>query len=66
VGREGTVGLKKVVDKDKAGAMKHIWSLFSYTGSLWVAWVQECPLKGKCFCTPTLKLREETGNFLAS
>lgn len=24
--QEGGVGLKKVVDLDKAGAMKHIWS----------------------------------------
>ena len=31
--------------------MKHIWSLFTNAGSLWVAWVHANLLKGKCFWT---------------
>jgi hypothetical protein len=36
-------------DWTKASMMRHIWNLFAKAGSLWVAWVKEYLLKGKCF-----------------
>ena len=56
--------------------MKHIWSLFTKVGSLWVAWIHANLLKGKCFWTPKipqectwswraiLKLRDEVRKFI--
>ena len=53
-----------------------IWNLFTQTWSLWVAWVHENLLKGKCFwtvkkpqdCTwgwrTILKLRDDARRFL--
>jgi hypothetical protein len=29
--------------------MRHIWSIFAQSGSIWVAWVQKYLLKGKSF-----------------
>jgi hypothetical protein len=47
----GGLGLKRVHDWNKASILKHIWHLFTKSGSLWVAWVHENLLKGKCFWT---------------
>ena len=72
----GGLGLKRVHDWNKASILKHIWHLFTKSGSLWVAWVHENLLKGKCFwtvkkhqdCTygwrTMLKLQEEARQFL--
>ena len=49
--KEGGLGLKRIKDWKKGAIMKLIWNLFTQVGSLWVAWVQQCLLKGRCFWT---------------
>ena len=74
--REGGLGLQRVASWNRAAIMKHIWSLFTKVGSLWVAWIHANLLKGKCFwtikipqeCTwswrAILKLRDEVRKFI--
>jgi hypothetical protein len=74
--REGGLGLKSVEDWNRAAVLKHIWSLFTQSGSLWVAWIHRHLIKDKCFwtikktsdCTwgwrTMLKLREYARFFL--
>jgi len=47
--KEGGLGLKRKEDWNKAAMLRHIWNLFSRTGSLWVAWVKEIWLRGRSF-----------------
>jgi hypothetical protein len=66
----------KAITWNKEAVFKHIWSLFTNSGSLWVAWVHDSLLKGKSFwtikipqdCTwgwrTLLKLREEVRRFI--
>jgi hypothetical protein len=44
------LGLKRV-DWNKVAVLKHIWNIFTQVGSLWVAWVNEVLLRGRCFQT---------------
>uniref|UniRef100_A0A2N9J1W3 Reverse transcriptase domain-containing protein n=1 Tax=Fagus sylvatica TaxID=28930 RepID=A0A2N9J1W3_FAGSY len=74
--REGGLGLKRVEDWNRAAILKHIWSLFTQLGSLWVAWIHRHLIKDKCFwtikktldCTwgwrTLLKLKEDARLFL--
>uniref|UniRef100_A0A2N9IBN2 Reverse transcriptase domain-containing protein n=1 Tax=Fagus sylvatica TaxID=28930 RepID=A0A2N9IBN2_FAGSY len=74
--KEGGLGLKRVGDWNRAAILKHIWSLFTQSGSLWVAWIHRHLIKDKCFwtvkktsdCTwgwrTLLKLREDARLFL--
>jgi hypothetical protein len=75
--KEGGLGIKKLVEWNRAAMMRHIWSLFMRAGSLWVAWVHAVLLKGRSFwqvsipqiCSwswrKLLKLRDEARNFLS-
>ena len=68
--------MQRVASWNRAAIMKHIWSLFTKVGSLWVAWIHANLLKGKCFwtlkipleCTwswrAILKLRDEVRKFI--
>ena len=47
--REGGLGLQRVASWNRVVIMKHIWSLFTNVGSLWVAFIHANLLKGKCF-----------------
>jgi len=47
--KEGGLGLKELEIWNISSMMRHIWSLFAKSGSIWVAWVQEYLLKGKSF-----------------
>jgi hypothetical protein len=46
---EGGLGIKKLEEWNRATMMRHIWSLFVRSGSLWVAWVHAILLKGRSF-----------------
>lgn len=39
--------MKKLVDWKRAAILRHIWSIFSRSGSLWVAWVHVNLIQGK-------------------
>lgn len=41
--------MRKLVDWNKAALLRHIWSLFARSGSLWVAWVHSNLIKGRSF-----------------
>ena len=68
--------LQRVASWNRAAIMKHIWSLFTNAGSLWVAWIHANLLKGKCFWIvripqeftwnwrAVLKLRDEARKFI--
>jgi hypothetical protein len=43
----GGLGLKKLEEWNRAATLKHIWSLFAQSGSIWVAWVDSYWLKGR-------------------
>jgi len=47
--KEGSLGIKKLDEWNRAAMMRHIWSFFVWVGSLWVAWVKEMMLKGRSF-----------------
>lgn len=47
--QEGGLGIKRLTVWNKVAMLKHIWSLFSRSGSLWVAWVNANWLKGRSF-----------------
>jgi len=36
---EGDLSIKRLEEWNMAAMLKHIWSLFAQSGSLWVAWV---------------------------
>ena len=46
---EGGLGLKKMVDWNRAAILRHIWSLFSRSRSLWVALLYSNLIRGRCF-----------------
>jgi hypothetical protein len=52
-GRDGEAAKAKVAWSDVAwnisSVMRRVWSLFAWSGSLWVAWVKEYLLKGRSF-----------------
>ena len=68
--------MQRVASWNRVAIMKHIWSLFTKAGSLWVAWIHANLLKGKFFwtlkipqeCTwswrAILKLRDEVRKFI--
>ena len=74
--RERGLGLQRVASWNRVVIMKHIWSLFTNVGSLWVAFIHANLLKGKCFwivkspqectwsCGAILKLRDEARKFI--
>jgi hypothetical protein len=43
------LGLKKLEEWNKASILRHVWALFTRSGSLWVAWVKANLIKGRCF-----------------
>jgi hypothetical protein len=43
--KEGGLGLKRIEVWNKTSMLRHIWSLFARSGSLWVAWIKEIFLK---------------------
>jgi hypothetical protein len=47
--KEGGLGLKNLEVWNQSSMLRHIWSIFARSGSLWVAWVQEYLLRGKSF-----------------
>jgi hypothetical protein len=47
--KEGGLGLKDVEIWNISFMMRHIWSIFAQSGSIWVAWDQKYLLKGKSF-----------------
>uniref|UniRef100_A0A2N9IIX2 Reverse transcriptase zinc-binding domain-containing protein n=1 Tax=Fagus sylvatica TaxID=28930 RepID=A0A2N9IIX2_FAGSY len=49
--KKGGLGLKRVEDWNRAAILKHIWSLFTQSGSLWVAWIHRHLIKDKCSWT---------------
>lgn len=40
--------MKKLEDWNRAANVRHIWTLFTKSGSLWVAWVNLNLIKGRC------------------
>jgi hypothetical protein len=46
---EGGLGLKCVETWNISSMMRHIWSLFAKSGSIWVAWTHMYLLKGRSF-----------------
>jgi hypothetical protein len=47
--KEGGLGLKRIEVWNKTSMLRHIWSLFARSGSLWVAWIKENFLKKRSF-----------------
>jgi hypothetical protein len=47
--KEGGLGLKRLEVWNNASMLRHVWSLFARSGSIWVAWVKEYLLKGRSF-----------------
>jgi hypothetical protein len=65
---EGGLGLKCVETWNISSMMRHIWSLFAKSGSIWVAWIQMYLLKGRSFWNVKLPPRllmdlEETTSY---
>lgn len=46
---EGGLGLKTLVYWNRATILRHIWSLFARSWSLWVGLVNSNMIKGRCF-----------------
>jgi hypothetical protein len=46
--REGGLGLKRLEEWNRAVILKHIWNLFTKSGSLWVAWININLIKERC------------------
>jgi hypothetical protein len=47
--KEGGLRLKDVEIWNISSMMRHVWSIFAKSGSIWVAWVHEYLLKGRSF-----------------
>jgi hypothetical protein len=47
--KEGGLGLKRLDVWNQSSMLRHIWSLFAKSGSLWVAWVKDYLIKGRSF-----------------
>jgi hypothetical protein len=47
--REGGLGLKSLEGWNQTSMLRHVWSLFARSGSIWVAWVRENFLKRRSF-----------------
>jgi len=47
--REGGLGLKNLDIWNISSMMRHIWSMFARSGSIWVAWIKQYMLKGRSF-----------------
>jgi len=74
--KEGGLGLKDLDAWNKSSMLRHVWSLFACSGSIWVAWIQNYMLKGRSFWSVNipqtcswswrklLKLRSIAKNFL--
>jgi hypothetical protein len=45
--KEGGLGLKRLEVWNKTSMLRHIWSIFARSGSLWVAWIKDNLLKHK-------------------
>ncbi|KAG7577371.1 Endonuclease/exonuclease/phosphatase superfamily [Arabidopsis thaliana x Arabidopsis arenosa] len=45
----GGLGLKRLADWNQIFGLKLIWLLFSQAGSLWVSWVKNHLIRGRCF-----------------
>ena len=52
--KEGGLGLKSIDFLNRTSILRHIWSLFARSGSLWVAWVKENFLKHKSFLSVSI------------
>jgi hypothetical protein len=47
--KEGGLGLKRLKVWNQTSMLRHIFSIFARSGSLWVAWIKENFLKQKSF-----------------
>lgn len=47
--KEGGLGLKRLEVWNNSSMLRHVWSIFARSGSLWVAWIHEYMLKGRSF-----------------
>jgi hypothetical protein len=47
--KEGGWGLKSLEVWNQTSMLRHVWSLFARSGSIWVAWVKENSLRRKSF-----------------
>jgi hypothetical protein len=47
--REGGLGLKNLEVWNQTSMLRHVWSLFARSSSIWVAWVRENFLKRRSF-----------------
>jgi len=47
--KEGGLGLKNLEVWNRTSILRHIWNLFACAGSIWVAWIKMCLLKGRSF-----------------
>ena len=47
--KENGLGLKRIDVWNHSSMLRHIWSLFAHSDSIWVAWVKENLLKKKSF-----------------
>ena len=46
---EGGLGVKDMLNWNRACIIQNTWSLITQSGSLWIAWVNEYVLKGQSF-----------------
>ena len=44
---KGGLGLKNIQYWNQACMIQHLWSLFSRSGSIWIAWIEAYKLKGR-------------------
>jgi hypothetical protein len=47
--KEGGLGLKSLKVWNQTSMLRHVWSLFARSGSIWVAWVKDNYLRRKSF-----------------
>jgi hypothetical protein len=47
--KESGLGLKIMEVWNISSMLRHVWSLFAYSGSIWVAWVTQYLLRGRSF-----------------
>ena len=44
---EGGLGLKDILSWNQACMIQHLWSIFTRSGSIWIAWIYDYVLKGR-------------------
>jgi hypothetical protein len=47
--KEGGLGLKRLEVWNQNSMLRHVWSIFARSGSIWVAWIKENLLKRRVF-----------------